>query len=112
MAYSTSLLKDRIEILNQSAFVETPFGKKAGDWVVAATIWAGVDWVRGVTAMRQGTLDSYDVIMVRCRYTPVFTRDSRIRYKDKVYRIESGFHADKQANTIQAVCVELTNQNN
>ena len=112
MGYSTSLFKDRIEVLNQSPFVETPFGKKSGGWVVAATLWAGVDWTRGVSAMRQGTLDSYDVIMVRCRYTPVFTRDSRIRYKDKVYRIESGFYADKQANTIQAVCIELINQNN
>lgn len=112
MAYSTSMLKDRIDILNQSPAVETPFGKKAGSWEVAATVSAAVDWVRGVKTMRQGTLDAYDVIMVRCRYTPTFTRDSRIRYNDKVYRIESGFHADKQANTIQAVCLELTNQNN
>ena len=50
--------------------------------VVTCCLWAAVDFVRGVSAMREGALDVYGVVMIRCRYTDALNVRSRIVYQE------------------------------
>jgi len=109
MAYSTGILKDRITIQTRKTATDGRFGRNSAgvQYEDGSTIWANVTWTKGAKALREGALDAYEYIMVRCRYTAELTRECRIKYDGKVYDIQS-FHADKGENTIQVTAIELT----
>jgi SPP1 family predicted phage head-tail adaptor len=104
MAYSTGLLKDRVNILNRKEAQQGKFGlDSAGiEFEPAGTVWAEVTWAKGKQAMNVGALDVYGVIMVRMRYNTIVNDRSRIMYEGKTYQILGDtFHAQRQDNTIQ-----------
>jgi head-tail adaptor len=104
MAYSTGLLKHRIQVFNRKEAQTSQWGKDGSgiEWEEVGCVWAAVDYVRGVRAMREGALDVYGVVMVRMRWNPVITLRSRIQYDGKMYQIlGETFHAEPQENTIQ-----------
>lgn len=106
MAYNSGMLNKRVTVLNRTTSTAGQFGMKSGEFVPVATIWAAVDFTHGVKAMREGALDAYDTVMIRCRYTDKLNRSSRIEYDNKTYQIQS-FNADKVANTIQITAMEM-----
>ena len=71
MAYSSGMLRHRITILNRSDAPASKFGKDSlgTAWTNDGTVWASVDFVKGLRAMREGAIDVYGIVMVRCRYT-------------------------------------------
>lgn len=104
MSYSTGKLNQRITILNRSTATVGVYGKDSSGvtWTETDTVWASVDYSRGVHSMREGALDAYEVIQVRLRYTDSVNMRSRIVYDGNTYQILPGtFHAEYQANTIQ-----------
>jgi SPP1 family predicted phage head-tail adaptor len=104
MAYSTGLLKDRVNILNRKEAQQGKFGlDSAGiEFEPAGTVWAEVTWAKGKQAMNVGALDVYGVIMVRMRWNSIVNDRSRIMYEGKTYQILGDtFHAQRQDNTIQ-----------
>lgn len=103
MAYTSGLLKYRVTILNKQ--VATGFGETTS-YQPAATVWADITWNKGVKALREGALDSYDTVLIRMRYNDVVTRDSRLQHGGVTYQIQS-LHADRQANTIQITATEM-----
>ncbi len=103
MGYSSGLLKYRVTILNKQ--VPATFGETTA-YQPAATVWADVTWNKGVKALREGALDSYDTVMVRMRWNNIVTRDSRLQCDGVTYQIQS-LHADRQANTIQITATEV-----
>ena len=114
MAYSTGILKHRVQILNRTAAQDGRFGlDSAGiEFEPAKPVWAEVTWTKGKAAMNAGALDVYGVVMVRMRYTPAVTERSRILYDGKTYQIiGETFHADRQANTIQFHAQQIVKDN-
>ena len=104
MSYSAGMLKHRVLVQNRKAATQSKYGLDADgpEWEDTCCIWAAVDFVRGMRAMREGALDVYGVVMIRCRYTKALNDRSRIVYEGKTYQILGDtFHADPQANTIQ-----------
>lgn len=104
MSYSTGMLKHRILVQNRKKAEQGKFGlDSAGiEWEDTVCLWAAVDFVKGVRAMREGALDVYGVVMVRTRWTNQINDRSRIVYEGHTYNIlGETFHADMQANTIQ-----------
>jgi len=104
MAYTSGLLKHRVQILNRTEAQQGRFGlDSAGiEFEPAATVWASVDWTKGKGAMNAGALDVYGVVMIRMRYNTIVNERSRILYEGKTYQIiGETFHADRQENTIQ-----------
>lgn len=102
--YQSGMRRHRITILNRNEATKSQFGRDAAGitWSEGATVWAAVDWTRGMSAMREGSLDAYGAIIVRIDYTTGITMRSRIRWNGQVYQIlPETFHADYQANTIQ-----------
>lgn len=108
MAYSSGMMNKRITVFNRDEAQEGKFGRISGGFLPVATIWAAVDFTHGIKAMREGALDAYDTVMIRCRWNDKLNRNSRIEYGNKIYQIQS-FNADKQANTIQITAMELVN---
>lgn len=108
MGYQTGLMRERVTILNRTAGSQGRFGKDSGgvEWEEGATIWAAVDFSRGVKSMREGALDAYDTIMVRTRWRGDLKRESRLKWQDKIWLIQS-FHGDYLENIIQITAVEL-----
>jgi SPP1 family predicted phage head-tail adaptor len=112
MAYTTGLLKHRVQILNRTEAQQGKFGlDSAGvEFEPAATVWASVEWTKGKGAMNAGALDVYGVVMIRMRYNTIVNERSRILYEDKTYQIiGETFHADRQENTIQFHAQQLIN---
>lgn len=106
MAYSSDFLKDTVTILNRTASKSTQFGREGGDFAEGKTIHANVKWTKGVKALREGAIDAYDYIMVRCRWNSTLKRESRIKWNGRVFQIDS-FFEDYQENEMQATCVEI-----
>lgn len=104
MAYTTDLLKHLIMVQNRKA---AKIGKHGVDscgieWEDTVCLWASVEFVRGKSAMREGALDVYGVVMVRMRWTDQINERSRIVYEGRKYAIlGETFHADRQDNIIQ-----------
>jgi SPP1 family predicted phage head-tail adaptor len=104
MAYSTSILRNRVTILNRTEATQGRFGLDSSgvEFETAGTVWAEVTWVRGKQAMNVGALDVYGVIMVRMRWNSIVNDRSRVMYDGKTYQILGDtFHAQRQDNTIQ-----------
>lgn len=109
MSYSTYKLDTQIKVYNLAAASVGTYGREQGgyDMQHPTTLWASVDWQRGVRGLREGSVDNYDVLLIRTRYSSALVRKSRIEYDGDLYAIES-YHADKSANTIQITARELT----
>ena len=106
MAYSTGLLNKRIQVHNPATAIDGDYGRVGGGYTYVTSLWASVDWSRGTHAMRQGALDAYDTIMIRCRYCAQISKDSHIKYDDRMYQIET-IHQDLMKNTCQITASEL-----
>ena len=78
--YQSGMRRHRITILNRNEATQSQFGRDAAGitWSEGATVWAAVDWTRGMSAMREGSLDAYGAIIVRIDYTTGITMRSRI----------------------------------
>ena len=113
MAYTSGLLKHRVQILNRTEAQQGRFGlDSAGvEFESTGTVWASVDWTRGKGAMNAGALDVYGVVIIRMRWNTIVNERSRILYDGKTYQIiGETFHADRQENTIQFHAQQLINE--
>lgn len=108
MPYTTGMMNQRVCILSLPESTDGEWGREQADWQELRTVWAAVDWSRGVKSMREGAMDAYDSIMVRTRYHQDIKRECRLRYDGKVYQIDS-LHASREQNTIQITATELVN---
>lgn len=106
MAYDTGILNKRVTILRRSEGTDGVFGREGGGYTPLRTVWAAVDFSRGLKAMREGALDAYDSIMVRLRFAADITRECRLEYDGRTWNIDS-FHADEHRNQIQITATEL-----
>ena len=99
------MLKHRVTILNRKEELTTSKWGKDGEgvgWENAGCVWAAVDWARGLSGMREGSLDVYGVVIVRMRWNNIVNERSRIIYEGHTYNILGDtFHPDMQENTIQ-----------
>ena len=114
MAYTSELLKHRVQILNRTEAQQGRFGlESAGvEFESTGTVWASVDWTRGKGAMNAGALDVYGVVIIRMRWNTIINERSRILYDGKTYQIiGETFHADRQDNTIQFQAQQIINDN-
>lgn len=104
--YGSGYMNKRVDILCFEDGGESQYGRRAGQYIKRARVWAAVDFARGAKAMREGALDAYDTILVRMRWNNIVKRNSRIEYNGRTYMIQS-FNEDYQANQIQLTCTEL-----
>ena len=95
-------------ILKRGENQQGQFGRNSGGvkYGPIATVWADVQFVKGMKAMREGALDAYDRVMIRMRYNSQITRDCRLQHDGTTYQIES-FHADRRENKIQITATEI-----
>jgi head-tail adaptor len=101
--YPANMRRYRVSILNKQPAVN--FGETTS-YTVADTVWAGVDWNRGIAAVREGALDKYGVVIIRMNYTPIATRDSRYLWKGRTFQV-TDFWADETENKIQITATEI-----
>ncbi len=115
MAYTSGMLRHRITIQNRADSTSNGFGRNDGGviWSDTCTVWAAVDFVKGLRSMYEGALDVYGVVMVRCRFTEAINVRSRIVYEGQVYNILGDtLHIDYLTNTIQFNAQLVINEGN
>lgn len=96
--------RERVTIQNRKEAQAGKFGKNSAGIVFenTCTVWAAVDFVRGMRAMNEGAVDVYGVVMIRMNYTDKIKPRSRIVYNNDIYQIlPESFHADKRDMKIQ-----------
>ena len=112
MSFSSGFLHDRITVLNRKAATVDKYGLDAGgpEWEVTCCLHANVDWQKGKSAMREGALDAYGVILVRMRWTTQINERSRIIHDGKTYQIlAETFHPYRPDNTLQFMAQVVVN---
>lgn len=102
--YTAGLLNHRITIHPAPTYTDGPYGRQAVPGEPFQR-WANVTWAKGDKAMREGTMDAYDTIMVRLRYDTKVTRDCKVEIDGTTYRIKT-FRPDQRQGTIQITAVE------
>ena len=103
MAYSSGMLRHRVTIKNKQ--VATQFGETTG-YLDAGTVWAAVDFQRGMKRLAEGALDGTDYVVIRMRWNNIVKRDSQLECEGVTYQITE-FHASKQDNIIQIKAQEI-----
>lgn len=106
MSFNRGFLNKRIQVLNRTASQDGAFGRTGGQFEPTQTIWANVAFSKGVKAMREGALDAYDTLMIRCDCHPSLKRESRLQYDGRTFQIES-FNEDREQNEVQITCTEI-----
>lgn len=102
--YSSGMRKHRVEIWNRQEAQTGKFGLDASGigWQKVATVWAAVDFAKGMRSLNAGAIDAYGVILVRMDWNSHITMRSRIREDGQTYQIlPETFHSDRQQNIIQ-----------
>lgn len=103
MAYSTGMLRHRVTIRNK--VVATQFGETTG-YETSGTVWAAVDFQRGMKRLAEGALDDTDYVVIRMRWNSIVKRDSQLVSDGVTYQITE-FHSDKYDNIIQIKAQEI-----
>lgn len=103
MGYSSGFLKHHVTILNK--VTATKFGETTR-YEKAADVHADVSWSKGVKALREGSLDAYDTVLIRMRWNNIVSRDSQLECEGVRYQIQS-LHADRMDNIIQITATEI-----
>lgn len=108
MAYSSGMLKDRVEIFVRQRATTGERGRGSGEPVfeAAVCVWGAVTWTKGARPMQEGALEAYDVVMVRMRWNNIVNRDCRLRSGGKTYQILQ-LQEDRQGNQIQIIAQEI-----
>ena len=101
------MLNKRVTFLKRGDSVEGEYSREAGSYEEIRSVWASVDFSKGLKSLREGAYDAYEVIMVRCNYFPDASAECRLKYKGNEYEINS-FHADFTENTIQITATMIT----
>lgn len=110
MAYSTGMMKHRVQVAKRATDESTTFGKSGQPkYEILGTFWMCETFNKGVKSMREGALDAYDTVMFRCRFNKDIDRWCLLKFHGKWYQITS-FNEDYQDNQIQITAVELANQ--
>jgi hypothetical protein len=107
MAYSAGMRRHRVEILKPKG-ASGQFGANSGKMTFehVGTVWAAVNFQRGVKAVREAAVDGTDYILVRMLYNNIVTRDSYLRDNGVTYMITE-YHADYRENIIQIKAQEV-----
>lgn len=110
MGYSSGFLDSRI-IVKRKVEKEGGMGRNSFKYAYedVCSLWASVKGIKGMKAMHEGALDSYDTVMIRTRWTEDVTRDKFIEHEGALYQIQN-LHGDKHANEIQIIAVEMKTQ--
>lgn len=111
--YASGMRDKRVTIINRTEAVAGRFGlDSAGiEWQDGPTVWAAVDWAKGVRSLNAGAVDAYGVVLVRMQWNCAVTMRSRLRWNGQVYQIiPETFHANRQANTIQFNAQAIINE--
>lgn len=98
------MLRHRVTIKNK--VVATEFGQTTG-WREAGTVWAAVDFQRGMKRLAEGALDGTDYVVIRMRWNNIVRRDSQLVCDGVTYQIQE-FHRDHHDNIIQIKASEVT----
>ena len=107
MSYSTGMMSKRVGVLSRMAARDGEFGRGSSGqaYVVSQVVWASVDFVRGLKALREGAMDAYDTVMFRLRWNPSVTRESLLWHGGHVYEIQQ-LNAERQRNQLQITAQE------
>ena len=94
----------RITIQNRKEQTSGSYGidGQGIEWENTCMVYESVDYVKGMHAMREGSLDAYAVKMVRMNYSPQVNMRSRVVWQGQTYQIiPETFDSDYQKNEIQ-----------
>lgn len=107
MSYSTGMMSKRVAVLSRMAARDGEFGRSSSGlaYIVSQVVWASVDFVRGLKALREGSMDAYDTVMFRLRWNPSVTRESLLWHGGHVYEIQQ-LNAERQRNQLQITAQE------
>ena len=107
MSYSTGMMSKRVGVLSRMAARDGEFGRGSSGqaYVVSQVVWASVDFVRGLKALREGAMDAYDTVMFRLRWNPGVTRESLLWHSGHVFEIQQ-LNAERQRNQLQITAQE------
>lgn len=107
MSYSTGMMNKRVAVLSRMAASAGEFGRGSGGqtYVVSQEVWAAIDFVRGLSALREGALDAYDTVMIRMRWNPKVTRESLLWHDGRMYEVQQ-LNAERQRNQMQITAQE------
>ena len=107
MSYSTGMMSKRVAVLSRMAARDGEFGRSSSGlaYIVSQVVWASVDFVRGLKALREGSMDAYDTVMFRLRWNPGVTRESLLWHGGHVYEIQQ-LNAERQRNQLQITAQE------
>lgn len=114
MSFSSGFLHDRITVQNRKAAEMGVYGvdSTGAEWEDVACLHANVGWQKGTSAMREGALDVYAVIIVRMRWTNQINERSRIVFDGRTYQVlPETFHPYKPDNTLQFHAQLIINDN-
>jgi SPP1 family predicted phage head-tail adaptor len=103
MGYSSGMLRHRVTIKNKVAAAQ--FGDTTG-YQTAGTVWAAVDFQRGMKRLAEGALDGTDYVVIRMRYNDIVRRDSQLECEGVTYQITE-LHRDYLENIIQIKAQEI-----
>ena len=106
--YSSTILTSRVYFHHTPKHTLTPYGRETEDSGAYQAVWANVTFSRGVKSLREGAMDAYNTILIRCAYLEAVNRDTLVRYNDTYYRIDS-LNKDYHRQEMQLTCTEVQN---
>lgn len=110
MGYQSGMLDKRIGIWTVDRDnMDGKSGRGSGGvkYKCAGCVWGSLKFTRGLKPLREGALESYDVVMVRMRWNDIVDKDSRLTCEGKTYQILQ-FQSDRRDNIVQITAQQTT----
>ena len=99
-------LRKRVTIQEKRADRD-PFGAERIIWVNVATVWAGVEPLRGREYLEAKQMQADVSTRIRMRYRSGVTPEMRVLYDGRTYEIESVIDVLERGRELNLMCREI-----
>lgn len=100
-------MRDRITIQQRSSVQDELTGEISQTWTDVALVWANVQFVNGISAIKAGMDTSSVKASIRMRYRTGIDASMRVLHGTDIYSIEAVM-PNKTAGTLDLIC-KVTN---
>lgn len=97
-------LRHQVEI-QEFTIIEDEIGVGTQEWITTSTVWASVEPLKGREYWAAAMVQAETTVKVTIRYLPGITPDHRLKFRGRIYDIQSIINTEERNQELELMCI-------